>query len=586
MKADTTHIHELITSETILRIPFFQRRYVWEKDDWERFANDMENIPNSEREYFLGAIILKKEKLTEEEENGDIMAKWLVVDGQQRLTTLALYMKVLYAKASKTNDFFLQYLQKSGLREPVIVHSHEDKRVFNQILTQGSLIESDADGNIAQAYNYFLEHLNEKESEINLSNLLNAIKRKVRFVVIWLDEHDDEQQIFDTINSLGVPLTTAELMKNFLYEADDQQAYEEHWKPMFDENAAQKFWGTDAAKARQAKGKDTLTIERFFHAFVRVKMWDFKDSKEFTEIRRKMFVKTENVFSTCKSFVEVFGMDKQDLAAEIIEYARLFKKYLSADILNMQVKRNVGIQRISCIINAMDATAITPYVLYVLYNVKDEAERNAIFKYMESYLMRRYLTPSQNKNYSDLFSENLIGQRIDSAQKLRAYIEGKDDTLTLAMPKDQTILANSCTAQYTEKTATLVYYLFETSLNNADNRLEGFKACIAKQLMPKTSDNWPKFSNPDEEEERKKLASTIGNFFLVDDEKIVKKVEKKAFADKFPVFQSAGDAYSSSKQKLNPQSLGSHPLGKWDVDDIKDRGRQMVGYLINSLWPE
>ena len=157
--------------------------------------------------------------------------------------------------------------------------------------------------------------------------LLRMVNSKVKFVVISLSENDDEQQIFDTINSLGVPLTTGELMKNFLYGEADEEAYRTTWKIVFDTDEARAFWEADAAKTRQEKSKENTTIERFFHAFVRVKMWEFKD--QLTDAQKRSFVKIGNVFATCKAFVEKFGMNKLDLANEIIMYAKLYREYLN-----------------------------------------------------------------------------------------------------------------------------------------------------------------------------------------------------------------------------------------------------------------
>lgn len=584
MEARTSFISGVVQRNTLLRIPYFQRRYVWEKPDWERFAEDMEGTLDSERSYFLGAIMLKEEKVSMQDRRDGISARQQVVDGQQRLTTLSIYMKVLHMLASKNNDFTNQYLQASSNQEPVLIHCHEDKRVFNEIVHMEHPTPYDSDSNIAKAYNFFVEYLKERRNAgVNLLDLLNTVNASVTFVVISLSQDDDEQQIFDTINSLGVPLTTGELMKNFLYGPEDEQAYNENWKPMFDVDDAQKFWGTDASKTRQSKTKDNSTIERFFHAFVRVKMWDFKDRSEMTMARRKMFVKSENVFSTCKSFVEIFGMDKQELATEIIEYARLFKKYLNVQVLDERVPRTGGIKRIACIINALNSTTLTPYVLYILNNVKDEADRNEIFTYLEKYLVRRMMTNMSSKNYSDLFAENLIGQKIDTVDKLSEYLGGKDKDLSLSMPDNAKIAFGCNSVKFAEKNVRLVYYLYETSLVGSDSKIEGYNSCMALQLMPKpctdANQNWPKCANNDDEVQRQDLIDTIGNFYLLDtNTNSPKKVQNKTLAEKLPVFLKAGENFRSSKQKLEN-------LTAWTQQDIMQRNTGLVNILINNIWP-
>ena len=87
MEARTISINGVIQRNTLLRIPYFQRRYVWGEEDWKRFAIDMESTLDSDRCYFLGAIILKEEPVAMIDRRNGIAKKQLVVDGQQRLTT-------------------------------------------------------------------------------------------------------------------------------------------------------------------------------------------------------------------------------------------------------------------------------------------------------------------------------------------------------------------------------------------------------------------------------------------------------------------------------------------------------------------
>ncbi len=91
MKAETPTITGVFKRDTILRIPFFQRQYVWGKDMWDRFLADMDSLVGARTKYFLGSLMFKEEKVTLEEEQYGVNTKYSVVDGQQRLTTLSLY---------------------------------------------------------------------------------------------------------------------------------------------------------------------------------------------------------------------------------------------------------------------------------------------------------------------------------------------------------------------------------------------------------------------------------------------------------------------------------------------------------------
>jgi uncharacterized protein with ParB-like and HNH nuclease domain len=109
MEAGKRSINEIFNGNKILEIPFFQRAYVWDEPQWERFIADMEFVSHNNKPYFLGSVILKQQPTSSEQSVGD---KRTVIDGQQRLTTLNLFFKVLSLKLNN------QYL--NGLFSNVI----------------------------------------------------------------------------------------------------------------------------------------------------------------------------------------------------------------------------------------------------------------------------------------------------------------------------------------------------------------------------------------------------------------------------------------------------------------------------------
>lgn len=584
MEARTISINGVIQKNTLLRIPYFQRRYVWGEEDWKRFAIDMESTLDSDRCYFLGAIILKEEPVTMTDRRNGIAKRQMVIDGQQRLTTLSIFMKVLHMMIGKNEDFANQYLQADDVKSPVIIHSCEDMPQFCNIMHLDAPNELQGDTNIVKAYNYFRTYLEgRRNAGVSLNDLLNTINACVTFVSISLTRDDDEQQIFDTINSLGVPLTTGELMKNFLYEANDEDAYRNSWRLMFDTDDARKFWESDASSSRQSKSKDNTTIERFFHAFVRIKMWDFKDL--LTEVQRKNFVKTENIFVTCKAFVEVFGMSKQDLAKEILEYAQLFKTHLNEEILDTRIPQHAGIKRIACLINSTGSYAVIPYVLYVLHEVDSEAERNQIFGFLETYLVRRILVKSSNNNYSDLFSENLIGQRVNTCQALKSYIDSKGSEKALAMPTDIAVEFKLKFTRMDETVARTVLYLYETKLTRTSDGVfnGGFNTYYAEQFMPRPCTaadiNWSAAIDPDDEKYRQQAIGTLGNYFLLHicNEKGLKKYHNEGFDKKIGLFKKY------CRDIRSGQILDS--LREWNDSGITNRNKVLASGFCDRIWP-
>ena len=596
MKAETPTITGVFKRDTILRIPFFQRQYVWGKDMWDRFLADMDSLVGARTKYFLGSLMFKEENVSAEEELYGINTKYSVVDGQQRLTTLSLYLKALHTLTydeTSWNNFKSTFFTQNGQSSPVLSHSIIDRPAYEAVMW-GNPLDSYEDKRIVQAYNYLYDELSKKD---NKRELLMAVYARIKFVTIILDGQDDEQQIFDTINSLGVNLTIDELMKNFLYEINDEDAYRQNWKPAFDDPNVRKFWGTDDAARKQAATDENKTITNFFYDFVRIKMWDYRDMKGFD---RKVFAQKNHIFNTCKAFVEIFHTDKQELANEIIEYSKLYHKYFNKKNLDIRVPMTSCIERVACIAMA-SVPSITPYLLYVLKNVSDLSERNKIFGYIEKYLVRRMVcfSADQNKNYVEFFGETLTGNRLDSFDKLKNYIDNIDDTKNQRMPSNEEILFNIHQRTYgsDDLLPRLFFYLQETA-NRFMPNMGGYNYFLAETIIPKRTKanevNYPPHADDVLEQQRQTRIKTLGNYILlhqayypnITDEEVRKEERKKFEKD---VKRHANEKWSDKQQSLIASSqnvICSNWLTSrrtWDENDIDERNRGLVE-VIKQVW--
>lgn len=578
MEAKSATIRDIISPGTRHRIPFFQRPYKWEKKEWERFFEDMVSTMTIQKNYFLGSVILKKEEdISDDEIREGIGCKYLVIDGQQRLTTLCIFMKILHYLAGPftRNQFNVQYLQGEA-KNTNLKHNSFDRVFFERIMRDETLpMEFEENSQIFKAYNYFRSRFEEID-RIDYETLLNSIYRRIYFVLITLQESEDEQQIFDTINSLGRPLTKDELLKNFLYNKENfEDIYKRKWKPIFDTNTD--FWGTDAASDKSAKG-DTM-MDRFLHAFVRIKMWDYK--QQLSEEDRKAFVKKENIFSTCKSFVNDFGTSRQELANEIIDYGRIFKEKFNNDsILEDKLPSHSCVERIIFLMKALKKYDTLPYVLYVLKKSSPEEQRQ-IFDYLERYVIRRMIAGCNDNSYSDLFSEQLIGTaHANTLQLFKNHIDGRRDGV-LAMPSDFDV-KNGILGKDAEKSSGVIYYMYETK--RIDNEMSGFNDYDSYPLMPKPSSkvnitDWPIMSTQESEQHRKDLIKTIGNYFLLinDNKKQLSKVNNKGTADKRICWRNYTENITSSYQMIENLTL-------WDVNMIENRNNSFAKKWAEETW--
>ena len=152
MEAGKKHINDIFNGNRQLQVPFFQRSYVWNEDLWERFLDSMTRATTIDKEYFLGALILKQKPTNTSSNIGDIR---ILIDGQQRLTTLFLFLKVLCYKSNKKRRFEQMVFADEEISEFSIKHNMFDRQCFENILKQESLEPiQNANSKLALAYNY------------------------------------------------------------------------------------------------------------------------------------------------------------------------------------------------------------------------------------------------------------------------------------------------------------------------------------------------------------------------------------------------------------------------------------------------
>ena len=516
MKANPLLITNFVNFNERISIPFFQRAYVWEEPQWERLVTDMKFATRTRKPYFMGSIILKEVR-----NNDDQVIGQTIIDGQQRLTTLAIFYKVSCILIDQVMWFNGTFKRTDG--SLVIDHNYNTKKDFETILNLETLEDLPDDENtssVFKAYNYFKKEIKEsledgsftKKDLIELPNLLT-------FVVINLGVDEDEQQIFDTINSLGVTLTTGELLKNYFYNKSSVDLYERTWKPVFENDAdCLAYWNKSYSTGRTKR----CNLEVFFYSFLQIKLQDPDLSVSAED--KAYLGRYENLFNNYKKFIDTYKVDRSKLITEILEYAKIYKANLDFEKIDKnkgdETSSVYGMDRINTIIYGMEVNTIIPYVLYVLKNVTSLEERNAIFKILESYLMRRYICQSSNKNYNRLFSESLIGNEILTAEDLvkhfNSFRGGKQSTM--ALPSDDEVKTGFKTSKLYNRQAACILYLLESAIRNTatmGTNLKPFEGYTLEHLMPKKwRNNW---SAPTivTEEERDKVLLTLGNLAII-----------------------------------------------------------------------
>lgn len=502
MEAGKRNISDIFNGNRILEIPFFQRAYVWGEPQWQRMLDDLEEVTMTGRPYFLGSVILKQKDTPTANNIGDLRT---VVDGQQRLTTLNILIKVLCLKSAQNPSFDRVFRLMNG--DIALMHNHNDLEAFNQVLNLTELTLVEGSSSIVQAYEFFRRQLDEKKLN------LNTILTRIMFVGIDLGKEEDEQQIFDTINSLGVRLTTAELLKNYFFGRGDIESYEKNWKATFEaDDETKEYWDREVTAGRSKRD----TIDLFFHAFLQIKLQD--PNLKVTTEDKIVFSKVEGLFDSYKQFIENYGLDKQQLILEIRSYAEMFRDAIDPTTIERQLPATSGIERINAIIFGLETSTLIPYVLYVLHNVKDIAERNAIFDYLEAYIMRRMVFKAGTKNYNQLFAERLVTNKVLTREELAAHIDKQTDRVNF-MPTDDEVMKGFQESILTNKQAAGILYMLETRLRDHSRHstsLLGLSRYSLEHVMPKKWENhWDMPATEELKTVRNRKLLTLGNLTII-----------------------------------------------------------------------
>src|SRR5690606_32221419 len=318
---------------------------------------------------------------------------------------------------------------------------------------------------------------------------------------------------FDTINSLGVRLTTAELLKNYFFHRDDVQSYNDNWKNVFERDAdTKKFWDRDITAGRSIREN----VDLFFYSFLQIKVQDSTLNVKTED--KKLFTKVDGLFDSYKKFIQDYEIDKPALIQEIKEYAEIYRANIDFDVVDRELSADYGIERINAIIFGLENTTLIPYVLFVLKKVANSNERNLIWEYLESYIMRRMVCHETTKNYNQLFSERLIANNVITRDALKAQIETQSDKVNY-MPSDTDLLNGFNNSRLVNKQAAGILYLIESMVRDRTKQstsLLGLGRYSLEHVMPKKwENNWTPLETEEAKLNRHKTLLTLGNLTII-----------------------------------------------------------------------
>lgn len=505
MDAGKVLISDIFNGANLLEIPFYQRAYVWKDEQWSRFLEDMEYVTECKKQYFLGSVILK---------NGESPHPWdgysakkIVIDGQQRLTTFMIFMKVLCLKTNEMKSFNKRFrLDDDSI---ALKHGRNDITAFEKVMEQetADTIENPSpESKIISAYNYFINNLNPEKVE------KNTVSALAQFVCIDLDNDEDEQQVFNTINSLGVRLTTAELLKNYFFHRDNVEEFDKNWVEVFEKDDESKmYWDQEFETGRIKRSLIDIFFDAYFQLFVLDPRFEVKPEDKIA------YSRVDHLAKSYQDFIANYcNGDKSVILENMSLYAKVFRETFNPDYCNIMMPAKSCVNRINVIVFGLKYSVLIPYILYVATKVDDEEEKNKIYGILESYIMRRLVLHLSTKNYNRIVNSFILTETC-SAASLAEKLRNAEDP-TNYFPDNAELLKGFNESKLYNLHSKGVIYFIESAIRPSSSGivLHGFNGYSLEHLMPKKwENNWPACDTEEEKNNRNSKLLTLGNLAII-----------------------------------------------------------------------
>ena len=592
-----THLRtpqELFAKPVQYKIPDFQRRYVWRHEEqWEPLWDDVEQLADSilnndpAESHFMGAIVFKHGIFP----TGTIECR-IVVDGQQRLTTLQLLMDAVqetlenqgHSDQAKRLGALVQNPEEYRYGEqdnafkvwPTIV----DRDAFRHAMSNDLSAVSYEKFRIVQAHDYFrgqaAQWLDRFPSEAKkrdkaASVLEEVVRTKLQLVVIDLGNMDDPHVIFETLNARGTPLLQSDMIKNkILHDAgvgvneDDGEASAKKgrlWPFLQDKG---NWWAQDVGRGLQRRPRVDVYLNHWLTLRNRKETKPYNEFNAFTKYAKEQCEMEENT-------IEKIATDMGDLG----KIYRHVEEKGRTDIAEFLERRNV-----------MKVGVITPLLLWLLSEDLPPVTLSNCIKALESFLVRRVVCGYSARSYGEFFVgliAKLAKGSTDQADSIVVSYLTDHTAQTTLWPTDDHLrekLINAPLYQYLQ-TGRLKMVLsgIEKALHTKKTESREMpKNLQIEHIMPRAwQDNWP-LSNSDNEsiERRERVIHSIGNLTLVSG----------------PLNASLSNApWESKKQTLAEHSvmflnkhIVNHGPPVWDEDAIEERAKWLCDKAV-KVWP-
>ena len=405
MKASSANLLSVLKGPKQFVIPIYQRTYSWQIAQCEKLLKDIIRISKdpSVPGHFIGSIVYFQEGIHTVSDVPEL----LVIDGQQRLTTVSLMIAAI-AEFVKENDieietnftklqnYYLLNAEEEGNLRYKLLLTRKDKETLIDLI-KGVPLNEDHSQRVYENFNYFKSKINKDNAE----DIYNGIQRLFIVDVALEKDKDNPQLIFESLNSTGLDLSHADLIRNYILMGQEvnlqKELYERFWYPM-----------------EQSYGNDYST---YFDWFMR----------DYLSVKTGSIPKIDMVYDSFKNYVQ--GDNAPKSIKEVVEDIYKFSNHYVKIVLHKEPDTEINLAFKS--ISKLKVGVSYPYFLPIYNDYKDEViskiELLEIISLIESYVFRRAIcgipTNSMNKTFSNLYKTIQKDKYIESVKASLQLLE-------------------------------------------------------------------------------------------------------------------------------------------------------------------
>jgi hypothetical protein len=585
VKADTIDLAAIFGQPVRYLVPLYQRPYVWKKEtEWVPLWEDIravlerqldENPNNNGIPHFLGAVVLDQVLMP----IGMVQARY-VIDGQQRLTTLQLFIAAVRSLALERDlEGPSQMLGKLLFNDEFLLRDPEDRfkvvpTVFDRPGFQAAI---DSDGEIPlskmlDAFDFFrqvvtewaIARLPDSEVERRFQVLSTVLWKLLVVVAIDLEERDNAQVIFETLNARGTPLLAADLIKNHLFQMatdagqDVDDLYNRYWQPL-----DQEWWRAEVQQGRLKRPR----LDSFMNHWLSMRLGEE--------------VVVHQLFPAFKRHVADQVDRVEEFLGELSRYAAVYESF------ERRQGEDSRLGRFLYRINVMEVTTSYPLLLWLFGpdGFADPRERDRAMDAIESWLARRVILRGNTQGYTTIFVSLLNALRKaeePSAHNIIEYLRGLEGERGYWPTDDQVREAFATSPVYQTITRARLRMILESIEERlrADFAEESNVArdlTIEHVLPQEWRTHWPLPPEVDQtagEVERDVAKQTIGNLTLVT-KRLNPKMSNSPWKTKREALRQLSVLLISSDIRDAEQ---------WDESSIRKRAERLAVAAL-EVWP-